>query len=84
MIQNSTKVTIKITDTSKGIDETTKNRIFEPFFTTKAVGKGTDLGLSISYGIIQEHKGDIQVESTLGERTTFTILLPNKQEDTKI
>ncbi len=65
-------------DTGRGMDEVTKSRIFEPFFTTKAIGKGTGLDLSISYGIIQEHEGKIKVESKLGEGTIFTILLPNK------
>lgn len=52
-------------------------RIFEPFFSTKG-SKGTGLGLSICYGIIKGLKGDIEVESTLGKGTTFTITLPGE------
>lgn len=70
------KVTVKITDNGKGIPSDIIHRIFDPFFTTKPVGIGTGLGLSISHGIIVEHGGSIQVESKIGEGTTFTIELP--------
>jgi signal transduction histidine kinase len=54
----------------------TLTQLFNPFYTTKSVGQGTGLGLSISYSIMQSHKGDIKVESSLGEGTTFTVILP--------
>ncbi len=69
-------VEIKISDTGSGIPEDKLSKIFEPFFTTKEMGKGTGLGLSISYDIIQKHKGEIIVDSRVGEGTTFTIKLP--------
>ncbi|MFN3396117.1 MAG: ATP-binding protein, partial [Thermodesulfovibrionales bacterium] len=77
------KVMVKITDNGKGIPSDIIHRIFDPFFTTKPVGIGTGLGLSISHGIIQEHGGSIQVESKIGEGTTFIIELPVHTEGTK-
>ena len=67
---------IEFSDTGKGIPKEVLSRIFEPFFTTKAKEKGTGLGLSVSYNIIKEHKGTIDVKSELGRGTTFTIILP--------
>lgn len=67
---------IIIKDTGPGMDVETQKKIFEPFFTTKDVGKGTGLGLSISYAIIQQHKGNITVESDPGKGTVFKISLP--------
>jgi signal transduction histidine kinase len=69
-------VHIKIADNGTGMDEATKKRIFEPFFTTKEVGEGTGLGLSIAYNTIHKHNGQIQIDSNIGEGTTFTIMLP--------
>ena len=65
-----------VTDTGCGMTQEVMNRIFEPFYTTKEVGKGTGLGLSITYDIIQNHKGEIMVESEAGKGTTFTVSLP--------
>ena len=70
------KVIIEIADTGSGIKPENLERIFDPGFTTKGVGVGTGLGLSICYQIIKSHKGDIKVESTLGEGTRFIISLP--------
>lgn len=73
---NEDKVGISIKDNGVGIPEEMQAKIFEPFFTTKEIGKGTGLGLSISYGIIKEHKGEIQVNSKVGEGTELIIILP--------
>lgn len=70
------KVEIKISDTGSGIPEENLSKIFDPFFTTKEVGKGTGLGLNVAYNIIKKHKGTIDVESTVGKGTTFTIRIP--------
>ena len=70
------QVIIQFEDTGKGIAPEIIDKIFDPFFTTKSVGKGVGLGLSITYGIIQEHNGKINVKSELGSGTIFTILLP--------
>ena len=63
-------------DTGVGIPEHHRQRLFEPFFTTKKNGKGVGLGLSVAYGIIQEHGGTVQVRSKPGEGTEFTVELP--------
>lgn len=67
---------IVIRDHGPGMSDDVKRRIFEPFFTTKEVGRGSGLGLSISYGIIQKHLGEIKVSSTPGEGSEFEIILP--------
>jgi len=69
-------VIIAISDTGSGIDKENLPKIFDPFFTTKEVGKGTGLGLNVAYNIIKKHNGTIEVESTVGKGTTFSIRLP--------
>jgi signal transduction histidine kinase len=75
------QVWIEIADTGAGIPKEIQSRIFDPFFTTKAIGSGTGLGLSLSYGIIQKHNGQIDVQSEPGEGTTFRIVLPIRQQE---
>lgn len=72
-------VWVKVTDTGGGIEPDNLTRIFEPFFTTKPVGSGTGLGLSLAYGIINKHNGEIKVKSVVGKGTQFIIYLPVKQ-----
>ena len=69
-------VAISIVDTGCGIPEANLQRIFDPFFTSKDVGKGTGLGLSVSHGIVEAHGGLIEVESKVGEGSTFRVFLP--------
>jgi PAS domain S-box-containing protein len=70
------KVEVKISDTGCGIPQENLKQIFDPFFTTKPVGKGTGLGLNVSYNIIKKHNGTIDATSKVGEGTAFTIQLP--------
>jgi signal transduction histidine kinase len=70
------RVTVTIGDTGCGIDPDHLDKIFDPFFTTKAVGEGTGLGLSVSYGIVKHHGGAIRVESRVGQGTAFTVSIP--------
>ncbi len=69
-------VSVVFADTGSGIPEKNIDKLFDPFFTTKEVGHGTGLGLAISYGIIERHKGTIEVRSKPGMGTTFTVHLP--------
>lgn len=71
-------VQVRFADTGSGISEKNLHRIFDPFFTTKADKKGTGLGLAVSYGIIERHRGHIEVQSQEGKGTTFTIKLPQQ------
>jgi two-component system, NtrC family, sensor kinase len=73
-------ISIRISDNGSGIDVGLQNRLFDPFFTTKPVGKGTGMGLSISYQIVTErHKGNLWFASNRGEGTEFVIQIPMKQ-----
>ena len=67
---------IAIQDTGDGISDDVREHLFEPFFTTKEVGKGVGLGLAITHGIVQEHDGRIEVETSTGNGATFTVWLP--------
>jgi two-component system NtrC family sensor kinase len=69
-------VVIEIVDNGSGIKPEHRPRLFEPFFTTKPVGQGTGLGLSVSFGIVRDHGGTIEVESEVGRGTMFRIRLP--------
>jgi two-component system NtrC family sensor kinase len=73
-------IEIEFTDTGHGISLENIEKIFDPFFTTKEVGRGTGLGLAVSYGIIARHQGTVEVESNPGEGTTFIVRLPLKEE----
>jgi signal transduction histidine kinase len=70
------QVIIEVADTGAGIAPENLTKIFDPFFTTKEVGHGTGLGLAVCYGIVTEHGGRLNVQSTVGVGTTFTISLP--------
>ncbi|MBU2515327.1 response regulator [bacterium] len=69
-------VLLSVSDTGEGIDQKIMDRIFDPFFTTKKSGKGTGLGLSVVHGIITQHGGTVQVNSSPGIGTRFNVLLP--------
>jgi two-component system, NtrC family, sensor kinase len=69
-------IEVEVTDTGAGIPPEHLHRIFDPFFTTKATGRGTGLGLSVSYGIIKEHAGKVDVRSTPGKGTSFRLEFP--------
>ncbi|MBN1366658.1 MAG: PAS domain S-box protein [Dehalococcoidales bacterium] len=73
---SANQIKIEVSDTGIGIPPENMNKLFTPFFTTKLEVKGVGLGLAIAYGIVQRHKGKIEVRSKIGDGTTFTIYLP--------
>jgi len=73
-------VGLSISDNGSGMDEATQRQLFEPFFTTKPEGRGTGLGLSLVYGVVQQSSGFITVKSAVGKGSTFEILLPETHE----
>ena len=77
-LREKESVSVSFADTGVGIPQENLSKLFEPFFSTKKKGKGVGLGLSVAYGIIQEHGGSIQVQSEEGRGTTFTVELPLK------
>lgn len=72
---------VRVRDTGTGMDEATQKRVFDPFFTTKASGKGTGLGLSVTHGIVTGHDGFLEVESSPGQGSTFSLYLPIAAEE---
>ncbi len=74
--QRSDEILVEFIDTGTGIRQEDLPKIFEPFFTTKQQGRGTGLGLSVAYGIVEEHRGRIEVESQMGVGTNFKVFLP--------
>jgi signal transduction histidine kinase len=73
------QLAICVEDNGSGIDPKVINRIFDPFYTTKQIGEGSGLGLSISFGIVEKHHGQIKVASVPGEGSKFTVMIPLRQ-----
>jgi two-component system, NtrC family, sensor kinase len=79
-IRADARILVQVIDTGIGIEPENMTKIFDPFFTTKDVGRGTGLGLAVCYGILSDHGGRLDVRSTVGTGTTFTITLPIADE----
>ena len=82
-VHNGDQYVVRIKDNGTGMSEAVKRKIFEPFFTTKDVGKGTGLGMSIVFKIVETHNGTIEIESVENEGTEFIITLPSRIEEEK-
>ncbi len=76
----NSSVLVEVTDNGVGIPSDHLHKIFDPFFTTKGTSRGTGLGLAVTYGIIREHSGKIEVESTAGKGTTFRLEIPTARK----
>lgn len=83
LLDNHKGILIIFSDNGCGMNDEVRSKIFEPFFTTKPIGQGTGLGMSISYGIVEKHNGNIKVESQVGEGSTITIFLPYEMDSVK-
>lgn len=82
--RDGSHVVIRVEDTGAGITEEVRNKIFEPFFSTKEVGYGMGLGLAITYGIVRDYKGSIDIESQPGKGTAFIIAFPAAKDDNSL
>jgi signal transduction histidine kinase len=80
--QKGSEITMKVKDTGPMIAREVLDKIFPPFFTTRPVGRGTGLGLSLSYDIVKAHGGELRVETKQGQGSEFIIILPLTQKQT--
>jgi len=76
LLRDGAFVAVEIADTGTGMDGETRTRVFEPFFTMKDTGKGKGLGLATAYGVVSQSGGRIEIDSALGQGSTFRVLLP--------